>query len=111
VAPVPIRTCIGCRGRAAETDLVRLVVVGARVRPGPRKNQPGRGASIHPRDACVTAALKSHAFARAFRMQIDFPKSGPHVTDADMMRARVGDLVRDIQASYASQQPGAGRTT
>jgi len=34
---------------------------------GPRGEFPGRGASLHPREACVKAALASGAFMRAFR--------------------------------------------
>jgi len=34
---------------------------------GPRGGFPGRGASLHPREACVKAALSSGGFLRAFR--------------------------------------------
>lgn len=35
--------------------------------PDPTRSRPGRGAWIHPRTACLQRALKTKAFARAFR--------------------------------------------
>ena len=76
---VSSRTCIGCRRGAAATELVRLVVGAGQLRAGPRGDQPGRGASIHPKEACVVAAIKSHAFARAFRTPHLVPIAGDDV--------------------------------
>ena len=66
----PVRTCIGCRQRAPGPELVRLVLAEGRVTVAGPKARAGRGASIHPREACVVAAVKTHAFARAFRAQV-----------------------------------------
>jgi hypothetical protein len=33
--PGPVRTCVGCRGRAAKTDLLRVVADGGRLVPDP----------------------------------------------------------------------------
>ena len=68
--PEPTRQCIGCRSRAPRSALVRLVADegapgGCRVDPG--RNQPGRGAHIHPREECVDEAAKRRALPRALR--------------------------------------------
>lgn len=65
-APAPVRTCIGCRARAARTDLLRVVSVGGRITPDPRCRLPGRGAWVHP--ACVETAERRRAFGRALRV-------------------------------------------
>jgi predicted RNA-binding protein YlxR (DUF448 family) len=62
----PERTCIGCRRRRGQDELVRLVADRGRVvraRPG----APGRGAYLCPDESCLDAAEKRRAFARAFR--------------------------------------------
>lgn len=93
------RTCIGCRQVVARAELVRLVVVEGRLRAGPRRGQFGRGASIHPREACVKTAVKIRAFARAFRM----PGLEPIGDDA------VQAFVKDIEeGAHLSQRLGNG---
>lgn len=69
----PVRTCIGCRKAVPAAELVRLALVDGRVVViTPRAQRPsGRGASIHSQAACVKAALKAGAFARAFRARIE----------------------------------------
>ncbi|WP_310528251.1 YlxR family protein [Nocardioides sp.] len=70
--PVPIRTCVGCRVRAAKSELLR-VVVGSdaqgqpAVCPDPRGTAPGRGAHLHPTPACYDLAVRRRAFSRALR--------------------------------------------
>ena len=62
----PERTCVGCRRRRGQDELVRLVVEQGRVveaRPG----APGRSAYLCPERDCLEAAEKKRAFARAFR--------------------------------------------
>ena len=83
----PIRTCIGCRKRAAAAELLRVVVEpgangqttvgpagesargpeGLPVVPDPRHRAPGRGAWLHPDPGCVELAERRRAFARALR--------------------------------------------
>jgi predicted RNA-binding protein YlxR (DUF448 family) len=60
----PVRTCIGCRETAPQGELVRLSVAGGAVVGGRRV---GRGAWLHPRDACLEQAVRRRAFGRAFR--------------------------------------------
>ncbi|WP_084622877.1 MULTISPECIES: YlxR family protein [Nocardioides] len=74
-APVPIRTCVGCRARAAKSELLR-VVVGSdaqgqpAVCPDPRGAAPGRGAHLHPTRACYDLAVRRRAFSRALRLRV-----------------------------------------
>jgi len=50
---VPIRTCVACRRRAEQRELVRFTVDGSgRARPDGRGRRPGRGAYVCPTDAC-----------------------------------------------------------
>jgi len=71
----PLRTCVGCRRRETQDQLIRLatvtshagenlVVVDARRRVG------GRGAWLHPTTECLALAQRKRAFARAFRSAV-----------------------------------------
>ncbi len=64
---VPVRTCVGCRRRAPVTELLRVVVRGGGLTPDPRRRLPGRGASLHPTEECLQAAVRRRAFPRALR--------------------------------------------
>lgn len=69
----PVRTCIGCREKAANTELLRVVAgSGADGRtavvPDPDRTAPGRGAHLHPTAACFDSAVRRRAFARALRL-------------------------------------------
>ena len=52
----PVRTCVGCKERAAKSSLLRLVVNGGDIVPDPQARQPGRGAYLHPSLACFELA-------------------------------------------------------
>src|SRR5689334_658371 len=64
----PVRTCVGCRQRAAKDDLLRIAVIGGECVPDPRGTLPGRGAYLHPDTACYDLAVRRRAFARAYRV-------------------------------------------
>ena len=68
----PMRSCVGCKKRAAKSDLLRLAVVRHDERlsvvPDPRGQRPGRGASLHPDPHCLDLAERRRAFPRAFRL-------------------------------------------
>jgi uncharacterized protein len=68
----PMRSCVGCKKRAAKSDLLRLAVVRVdeefRVVPDPRGQRSGRGASLHPDPHCLDLAERRRAFPRAFRL-------------------------------------------
>ena len=73
-APVagPVRTCVGCRERAAKSELLR-VVAGTdshgqpAVVPDPEGTAAGRGAHLHPTGACYDSAVRRRSFTRALR--------------------------------------------
>ena len=72
----PERTCVGCRERAAKSDLLRIVVIEDECVPDDRGTLPGRGAYVHPALACLDLAVRRRALPRAFRAQ------GPLDTEA-----------------------------
>ena len=57
-----VRTCVGCRTRAQQGDLLRVVAVAGRLLPDPRRQRSGRGAYVHPTGECVEAAIARKAF-------------------------------------------------
>ena len=63
----PIRTCVGCRTRAAASGLLRVVAVEGILVPDPRRRHPGRGAWVHPELGCLRLAERRRAFPRALR--------------------------------------------
>ncbi|MFF8387539.1 YlxR family protein [Streptomyces kanasensis] len=65
----PERTCVGCRERAAKTDLLRIVAVGDACAPDPRGTLPGRGVYVHPVRSCLDLAVRRRAFPRSLRVQ------------------------------------------
>jgi uncharacterized protein len=65
----PVRTCVGCKERAAKSSLLRLVVNGDKIVPDPQARQPGRGAYLHPSLACFELAQRRRAFSRALRVR------------------------------------------
>ncbi|MGA8258128.1 MAG: YlxR family protein [Nocardioides sp.] len=75
-APVsgPVRTCVGCRGRAAKRELLR-VTAGSdaqgrpAVVPDPLGTATGRGAHVHPTTECYELAVRRRAFGRALRAE------------------------------------------
>jgi hypothetical protein len=64
----PVRTCVGCKERAAKSSLLRLVAAGNDIVPDPRARQPGRGAYLHPSLDCLEKARRRRAFSRALRV-------------------------------------------
>ncbi|MGW2277403.1 YlxR family protein [Streptomyces sp. NPDC001770] len=68
----PERTCVGCRERAAKTELLRIVVDEGACAPDPRGTLPGRGAYVHPAPVCLDLAVRRRAFPRAFKAKGPF---------------------------------------
>ncbi|MFI6934453.1 YlxR family RNase P modulator [Streptomyces violaceoruber] len=64
----PERTCVGCRERAARTELLRTVAIKDACVPDPRGTLPGRGAYVHPVSVCLDQAVRRRAFPRALRV-------------------------------------------
>ncbi|WP_084104365.1 YlxR family protein [Demequina sp. NBRC 110056] len=63
----PVRTCVGCRSKAARSALVRLALEDGRVVVDERESLPGRGAWLHPESDCLAQALRRNSIGRALR--------------------------------------------
>ncbi|WP_461001061.1 YlxR family protein [Streptomonospora sediminis] len=63
----PVRTCVGCRSRAAQSDLMRLVARSGAVVPDLAGRLPGRGAYLHADPRCWESAKRRRVWPRAFR--------------------------------------------
>lgn len=70
-AAVNERTCLGCRGRSAKADLIRLVwdAAAQAVVADPRQVLPGRGCYVHP--GCGSTAARRRVVGRALRRPVD----------------------------------------
>lgn len=67
----PVRTCLGCRGKAGKDELVRLAwdssLCGVAV--DVRQVLGGRGGYVHP--ACAATAARRGVVGRALRRAVD----------------------------------------
>jgi predicted RNA-binding protein YlxR (DUF448 family) len=85
----PVRTCVGCGRRAAQSSLVRFAAVDGCVQAGRRL--PGRGAYVCPSRVCFAQARRRRAFARSLRSPATVPAElESHFTDADYTGALHG---------------------
>jgi predicted RNA-binding protein YlxR (DUF448 family) len=70
---VPVRTCVGCRQRKPQAELVRVVLTDdgrARI----NRTAPGRGAWLcAPLGECLEIALRRRGFERAWRRPVPGP--------------------------------------
>jgi len=71
----PERTCIGCRRREPQEQLIRLICTTTdagerRVVVDAQRRMGGRGAWLHPGTECLALAQRKRAFARAFRTAV-----------------------------------------
>lgn len=65
----PVRTCVGCRQRSAQADLVRVVAENGHAVLDLDGRKPGRGAWLHPHTECLALAEKRRAFGRALKSE------------------------------------------
>ncbi|MFW0790296.1 YlxR family protein [Gordonia sp. CPCC 205333] len=97
--------CLGCRqrsvARGVASDLVRIVVrennAGPVIVVDHHKSMPGRGAWLHARTDCVSAALRRRALPTAFRV------SGVTVDPDDFIAAVMGSTQNEAHASEPEQ--------
>jgi uncharacterized protein len=94
-----VRTCVGCRGRAAASELLRVTAgTDAHGRPAvvpdPRRTAPGRGAHLHPDPGCYDLAVRRKAFPRALRV------AGPLAPEA--VEALLDHTDRSTDRSWSS---------
>jgi predicted RNA-binding protein YlxR (DUF448 family) len=101
MASPPVRTCVGCRNRAAKHELLRVVAddlgEGLELVPDPRGRAPGRGAHLHLSSDCLALALRRRAFARALRVH------------AGLDSARLETYVREWDAARQAAEHPAGQ--
>ncbi|WP_132879427.1 YlxR family protein [Tamaricihabitans halophyticus] len=64
----PVRTCIGCRARVSNQELLRVVADGEAAVVDQYRRRTGRGVWLHPSPDCLAAAEKRKAFARGLRV-------------------------------------------
>ena len=101
---VPVRTCVGCRGRKLQSELVRFVLEpegGLRVDMG--RGLQGRSAYVCPDVRCVDKALRSKGFARSFRRSVSVPPR------RELLEAVSEELNRRL--AMASRGGSSGRRT
>jgi len=61
----PIRTCVGCRNRAEQNQLLRVVLRANAVVPDAQNRQLGRGAYLHRNQECIDRAIQRRSLIRA----------------------------------------------
>lgn len=77
----PVRTCVGCRQRANQSDLLRLVSrlsldSTAIVEFDFQRKISGRGAWLHPNEDCLNLAIQRRAIARALKIPVHADTTG-----------------------------------
>ena len=74
MAAIPIRTCIGCRGKFVKSDLLRFVrdATGS-LRADSTGKSPGRGGYVCRTEACISAALKVKKINAHLRVSLPTP--------------------------------------
>jgi predicted RNA-binding protein YlxR (DUF448 family) len=93
----PERTCVGCNESGGKRALVRIVRTGdgdAVVDPTGKMN--GRGAYIHPEQACFESAVRRKRIGSALRVTLD---------DEDIDRLRQ-EFERLLPPRPADAEPG-----
>ena len=103
-ARTPVRMCVGCRERAAKSELLRVVAGSdhagqAAVVPDPDGTAPGRGAHLHPTTECYDLAVRRRAFSRALRLT----GSGEN----GLASAPVGDYLTSLLTTVDRPETGA----
>jgi len=71
----PMRTCLGCRKKANQEELIRIVVSKNQVVPDFAQTFPGRGAYLHQQSECIKNAIDRRLFTRALRVLVTIDTS------------------------------------
>lgn len=66
----PIRTCLGCRCKKSQKDLIRIAYRQGKMQVDPAGKAPGRGMYLCREGNCLDAAFKNKAFQRMLKRQI-----------------------------------------
>lgn len=97
-----IRSCIGCRKRSAPSQLIRLVLQDGEVVCDLVRRQPGRGAYLCPKVACLDGAIKRRSLPRALR--------GPVRAEREVLRACFAQAFQDAQDALQATRRRAEST-
>ena len=102
---------MGCRKRAPASELLRFVAIESGAEhysavPDSARRRPGRGAHLHPDQACLALAERRRVFGRALRVSGVFD-TGP-LAEAVRTRAALGTADGGRTEPHPEQQ---GRTT
>lgn len=73
---IPMRTCIGCRTRRPQADVLRIAKISTGIVFDPHRQFGGRGAAVCPQPSCIDAARRRGAGALRRALK------GGHETDA-----------------------------
>lgn len=74
VSADPIRTCLGCRARDAQSTLVRVVARDGALVVDHTRRLAGRGGYFHRKDACLTSFARRGGFVRSLRCVVAKPE-------------------------------------
>jgi predicted RNA-binding protein YlxR (DUF448 family) len=70
----PVRTCLGCRARAARYTLVRVVARDGSLVVDPAGRLGGRGGYFHVDRTCVAAFSRRGGFVRSLKCVVPKPE-------------------------------------
>ena len=79
----PVRTCVGCGGRAAQHALRRFVAGATGLELDRDRRGAGRGAYLHAEPACWTAFVRRRGAVRSLR-------TSPTPADRERLVAALG---------------------
>ena len=105
----PVRTCVGCRTRAAASGLLRVVAVDGTLVPDPRRRHPGRGAWVHPVIGCLRLAERRRAFSRALRFAGTLDTAAVHAFLTQLPGDAIGPWSA-VDTPDSRNRPGARST-
>ncbi len=93
---VPIRTCVGCREKFPQEDLIRLKLIKGKVTiVPPRTSLSGRSIYLCPRESCWKSALKRGKLvfktAKHNRLSVHLSEK-----ERDMLMARLRQFARKL---------------
>jgi uncharacterized protein len=66
----PVRMCVGCRGRAPKSSLLRIVATPEGALVDRLGALPGRGAYVHRDPWCVETSCRAGVLSRALRRRL-----------------------------------------
>jgi uncharacterized protein len=104
----PIRQCVGCRGRAPQTELLRVAAQGGELFSDPRRRLPGRGAYVHHRRECLDRATRRGTLARALRTSVPAQAMAAFQRSVESMLADAAGVPRARPDARTEARPDAG---